>query len=65
MHLRYEINRSDWTIRSEFDADVTLDRAIEELKRFAVGYPHRLFVDGKLVAEITTPRGERSKVVML
>jgi hypothetical protein len=54
MHIRIEMDRgAGWELRSEGDADATVDHVREQLDAYAIQYPHRAWVDGELVATAT------------
>jgi hypothetical protein len=49
--LRIEFDRGNgWEVRNEGTADVTADQVRASLPTYAVSYPHRAWLDGKLVA---------------
>jgi hypothetical protein len=57
--LRIEMDRGrGWETRSEGEFDGELDDIIRALPSYAIQYPHRAFLDGKLVAT-EVPKGHR------
>lgn len=65
-HFKIEMDRGrGWEIRTQGDhADASVNYLVSILPAYAVGYPHRAYLDGKLVAEIVKPRGANSKVIV-
>jgi hypothetical protein len=64
MKVRIELNRGwGWTERAAGDLDITVDELVARLPQYALKYPHRLYVEDKLVAEIVKPRYLKSKVI--
>ena len=61
--VRIEMNRGEgWEVRQEGAVDVTADALADMLPAYAIQFPHRAFIDGRLVAEAQRPRGPRGKV---
>lgn len=62
MKIRIDIDRGfGWRPRQSGDANVTKEDVIEEMRRCAIQYPHRAYVDDALVAEAFRPYGARGK----
>jgi len=67
--LRIEMNRDGtksapvWVVRAEGDAGVTVEQAIAQLPAYCSKYQHRMFFDGRLMAEVKAPRYLRSKII--
>lgn len=56
-HIRIEIDRGyGWQIRQEGDLDMPVAEMIATLPAYTIQYPHRLFVDGALVASSSVTR---------
>lgn len=62
-HIRIEMDRGEgWEVRQEGAVDVTAAAMADMLPAYAIQYPHRVFLDGALVAEALRPHGLRGKV---
>ena len=62
-HIKIEINRGEgWKVRQEGEMDLTASALAAQLPFYSSQYPHRAFINGKLVAEVTKPRYLKSKV---
>lgn len=65
-HIRIEMDRGNgWELRSEGDAEATVEQVIAQLPGYASSYPHRAIVDGAVVAEAQRPHGLRGKVKLV
>jgi hypothetical protein len=63
-HIRIELDRGEgWSLRQEGEFDITADDLTAQLPGYCSQYPHRAFLDGRLIAEVTKPRHMKSKVV--
>jgi hypothetical protein len=52
-HVKIEIDRGNgWQVRQEGDLDLTVDALRASMSGYAVGYPHRFYLDGALIGEI-------------
>lgn len=61
--VRIEMDRGDgWEVRQEGAVDLTAEALADMLPRYAIQYPHRAFIDGRLIAEALRPHGLRGKV---
>jgi hypothetical protein len=55
-HVLIEMDRGNgWERRQEGDAKVTVEQVRNLLPAYAISYPHRAFVDGKLVGSAEPP----------
>jgi hypothetical protein len=62
--IRIEMDRGEgWQTRQEGEMDLNADALAAHLPSYCSQYPHRAFLDGKLVAEVTKPRYLKSTVV--
>lgn len=52
-----------WELRHENEAETTPEQAIAELPWYCGQYPHRVLIDGRLIAEVREPRYSRSEVI--
>lgn len=52
-----------WELRHQSDAETTEDQAVAELPWYCGQYPHRLLIDGRLIAEVREPKYSRSTVI--
>lgn len=59
-HVRVEMDRGNgWEVRQEGHTSVTADEAAAQLPHYTLTYPHRVFLDGKLVASSERRRNGR------
>lgn len=64
MDVRIDMDRGDgWMTRCGGTTYVSLDALLMEFPHYAIQYPHRLYVDGVMIAEVVKPRGAKSKVI--
>jgi hypothetical protein len=55
--LRIEMDRgAGWELRREGDADTTAEQVRDALAAYAVQFPHRALLNGKIVATALPPR---------
>jgi hypothetical protein len=58
--IKIELNRGNgWQVRQEGDCDVTEAALIAMMPSYAIQYPHRAFIDGKLVCEFAAQKKAR------
>lgn len=58
--VRVEMDRGDgWEVRQEGAADVTIEAIAAMLPGYTSAYPHRVFLDGNLVASSERRRNGR------
>ena len=61
--VRIEMDRGlGWELRGEGEADADADRLATEVAAYAIQYPHRAFLDGRLIATAERPFGRRGKM---
>lgn len=58
-HIRIDVQRgADWRVRQEGDLDMPVADLVAALPAYTIQYPHRLYVDGILIASSSVKRGK-------
>ena len=64
MQVRIEMDRGrGWELRHEGITMLTEEQAAAQLPAYCAQWPHRIWLEGRLIAEVREPRYLRSVVI--
>jgi hypothetical protein len=64
MRVRIEMDRGrGWETRHEGETTLTAEQAAAQLPAYCAHWPHRIWLNGTLIAEVREPRYLRSVVI--